>query len=215
MCLWQITQIKYYQTCRILSGNLYIHTLMGKIRDQIENLQNIDINQINKFDKFFFLYLLILILFLVFFDIIKLLPLWLDSAMPLYIYKFPLTLAFTILILRLHIVNIISLQFRNFINKLFGFINPIALWFFLQILLLVIYININEIIWIVRVNLSQTISMSAWYYIITWWIILWLIFQTIKLVKINKNTNSQILNMQTKNKLWKNEWESFKNLFDE
>ena len=215
MCLWPITQIKYYQTCRILSDNLYIHMLMGKIRDQIESLQNIDINQINKFDKFFFLYLLILVLFLVFFDIFKILPLGLDSTTAIYIYKFPLTLIFTILVLRLHIVNIISLQFRNFINKLFGFVNPITLWFFFQILLFMAYINISEIIWLVRINLSQTISISNWYYIITWWIILWMIFQTIKLIKVNKNTNSQILNMQSKNRAIKNEWESFKNLFDE
>lgn len=188
---------------------------MGKIRDQIEILKSIDVNQINKFDKFFFIYILILILFLIFFDIIKVKPLWSDITTSFYIYQLSLTLIFTILILRLHIVNIISMQFRNFINKLFGFINPISLWFFLQILLLILYININEIVSIMRTTLSQTISINNWYYFIMWWIILWLIFQAVKLVKINKNTDNQILNIQNKHKTLKNESESFKNLFDE
>ena len=119
---------------------------MGKIKDQLQNIQNIDISQINKFDKFFFVYLLIFVVMLVFFEIFSIKALGADNAVSYYIYKMPLSLAATICILRLHIINILFLGFRNFINKLLGFINPVALGFIFQILLLSIYINISEIV---------------------------------------------------------------------
>ncbi len=174
-------------------------------------------NQINKFDKFFLVYLLIFVILLIFLSLFSIKPLWLDASIVYYIYRLPLTLIATIVILRFHIMNILFLWFRNFINRLFGFLNPVALWFTFQLLLLIIYINISEIVWLVRINLSQTLSINNGYYFILWWIILWLVFQTIKLFKINKNSDlqGQIINIHNTKKSPKQETESFKNLFDE
>lgn len=190
---------------------------MGKIRDQLQNLQSIDINQVSKFDKFFFLYLLVFVCLLVFMGLFYMKPLWTDDMMTnIYIYRMPLTLVLTAIFLRLHVINILSIWFRNFINRIFGFINPISLWFFFQFGLLITFLNISEIIWLAR-SMTNTIYLSNGYYVILGWIILWLIFQSIKLIKFSKETDnqSQILNINTKKKHNNSESESFKNLFDD
>jgi len=79
-----------------------------------------------------------------------------------------------------------------------------------------IYIGIGDATMAVHLNLTQTISLASWYYIVGIWLAIWLILHASWSYKYGKQAHqSTIINLAAhKGDTDKHNKESFKNLFD-
>lgn len=126
----------------------------------------------------------------------------------------------SILILVILAINIwisINSNFKSRFLRYTGIGNDIYARFFQKWIIFIMLIFFWEIILHLRNNLTQTINLAMWYYILWWLLIAWIIIDFLFLQRNYKvqsaHENSKLTIIREENN---NEWkQSFKNLFDE
>lgn len=117
------------------------------------------------------------------------------------------------------IVSIMLMMFHAHVRKMviaaFG-VTDVFINFVCYMVIISAYIAIWDTTTAVHLNLTQTIWLAPWYYIIGIWLVFWLILHTSWTYKYGKQAHqATIINLATKKQQeHHNNQESFKNLFD-
>ncbi len=147
-------------------------------------------------------------------------PLWPDSqttTLRIISLEYRKTSVIILLLLAINIWMSINGNFRSWFLKYTGIWNDIYARLLQKGIIFILFIFFWEIIIQLRTNLTQTINLALWYYILAWLLIVWLIIDFLflqrnyKIKSAHENSKLSVIRDEYKDE----SQQSFKNLFDE